>query len=330
MTMDTLSALESTLVRVAGTLLSRRGRAASLVVLIYHRVTNVADPMMPSEPDARRFAAQMSLLADNFIVLPLREGVQRLRAGTLPARAVCITFDDGYANNFTVAMPILQSRGLTATVFVAPAFLNGGCMFNDTVYEAIRQAPAQVDLRSHGLDQYALSDAAARINAAQSIILKLKHLPPAERRSRAHALAEHVGARVPADLMMTDEQVARMSASGIEIGAHTMTHPILAAIDAAAARTEINASKERLQEITGTPVRSFAYPNGKPGQDYHHEHVALAREAGFELAVSTTWGAATAAADPLQIPRIAPWDQSALRYAARLVSAYRDRQFRVA
>jgi peptidoglycan/xylan/chitin deacetylase (PgdA/CDA1 family) len=187
-----------------------------------------------------------------------------------------------------------------------------------------------VDLRSDGLDQYELGDAASRISAAQSIILKLKHLPPQERRGRAQALAEHIGARVPADLMMTDEQVARMSASGIEIGAHTMTHPILAAIDAATARAEISDSKERLQEITGAPIHSFAYPNGKPGQDYNREHVALAREAGFELAVSTSWGAATAAADPLQIPRFAPWDQGAFRYAARLVNAYRERNFRVA
>jgi peptidoglycan/xylan/chitin deacetylase (PgdA/CDA1 family) len=328
--MDTLSAFESALVRLGGTLLSRRGRAASLLVLIYHRVTTVADPMMPSEPDAHRFAAQMDLLADNFSVLPLREGVRRLREGTLPARAVCITFDDGYANNFTVAMPILHARGLTATVFVAPAFLNGGRMFNDTVYEAIRQAPPQLDLRAHGLDQYSLSDAPSRINAAQSIILKLKHLPAAERRGQAQALAEHVGARLPADLMMTDDQVARMAASGIDIGAHTMTHPILATLDEATARAEINQSKERLQEITGAPVHSFAYPNGKPGQDYRHEHVLLARAAGFELAVSTSWGAATAAADPWQIPRVAPWDQRAFRYAARLVNAYRERHFRVA
>lgn len=66
--------------------------------------------MLPSEPDAATFAQQMGLLAQNFVVLPLREGVARLRQGRLPARAVCITFDDGYANNFTVALPILRER----------------------------------------------------------------------------------------------------------------------------------------------------------------------------------------------------------------------------
>jgi peptidoglycan/xylan/chitin deacetylase (PgdA/CDA1 family) len=328
--MKPLSAIESMLVRFAGGMLSRSGARASLLVMIFHRVMPAPDPMVPSEPDAAGFASQMDLIAANFTVLPLREAVARLRGGTLPARAVCITFDDGYANNFTVALPILKARSLPATVFVAPGFLNGGRMFNDTVYEAIRSAPGRLDLREDGLGEFTLGDAPARIRAAQEIVLKLKYLEPAERLARAQALVRRTGAAVQDDLMMTDEQVARLAAAGIEIGAHTMTHPILASIDAASARAEIGQSKRRLEEIVGAPVRSFAYPNGKPGKDYRDEHVKLAREAGFELAVSTSWGAATAQSDPFQIPRIAPWDADSLRYAARMLQSYRAREFQVA
>lgn len=307
--------------------MSRSGRRASLLVLIYHRVLPVPDPMYPDEPDAEAFAKIVDLLASNFTVMPLREGVARLKAGTLPARAVCITFDDGYANNFSVALPILHKRGVAATVFVAPGYLNGGCMFNDAVFEACRVAPAGTDLTGIGLGLLEVTDAASRIRAAQGIVDQLKYLPPEVRLQRAEWLAARCGGATPVGLMMSDAQVAEMSRSGIEIGAHTVTHPILARIPLDAARQEILRSRQRLSEITGKPVHSFAYPNGKPGHDYRREHVGLVKEAGFEIAVSTSWGAATAQSDSLQIPRVAPWDTSPLRFAARLVNAYRQRSF---
>lgn len=325
--MNPLSSIESGLVRAAGKLFARRGARASLLVLIYHRVLPTLDPMLPSEPDAATFARHMDLLVENFEVLPLREGVARLRKGSLPPRAVCITFDDGYANNFTVAMPILRERELPATVFVAPAYLDGGCMFNDTIFEACRSAPEQVDLGSLGLGPLSLTDAAARIRAAQHIVDQWKYLPREERRQLADRFAAYVGATPNTSLMMSAQQVAQMPGLGIEIGAHTLTHPILARLPADEARDEIVGSRRRLEEITGQPVLSFAYPNGRPHRDYAREHVSLVREAGFELAVSTSWGAATTQSDPFQLPRIAPWDKSPVRYAARMVNAYRQREF---
>jgi peptidoglycan/xylan/chitin deacetylase (PgdA/CDA1 family) len=325
--MNPLSSIESGLIHAAGALLSRRGTRASLLVLIYHRVLPSPDPMLPSEPDAATFARHMDLLAENFTVLPLRDGVARLRQGSLPARTACITFDDGYANNFTVATPILRERSLPATVFVAPGYLDGGCMFNDMIFEACRTAPEQVDLGPLGLGELALTDAAARIRAAQHIVDQWKYLPREERRKRAEQLAAHVGAAPNTGLMMTAQQVAQLPALGIEIGAHTLTHPILTRLPVDEARDEIVGSRQRLEEITGQPILSFAYPNGRPHRDYAREHVAIVREAGFELAVSTSWGAATARSDPFQIPRIAPWDKTPLRYAARMVNAYREREF---
>lgn len=325
--MNGLSTLGSGLVRAGGTLLSRGGARASLLVLIYHRVLAEPDPMLPSEPDATAFAGQMDVIAQNFVVLPLREAVARLQAGTLPSRAVCITFDDGYANNFTVAMPILAARQLPATVFVAAGYLDGGCMFNDMIYEACRAAPRELDLGEFGLGTLPLSETPDRLRTAQRIVDQWKYLPRGERLDRAQRLAERAGACLDKSLMMTTNQVALMSREGIEIGAHTMTHPILARAEAGEAREEIVQSRRRLEDITGAPVLSFAYPNGRPGRDYAREHVDAVRDAGFELAVSTSWGAATAQSDPFQIPRIAPWDRQPLRYAARMVNAYRERRF---
>src|SRR5262249_16680678 len=150
---------------------------ASLLVLIYHRVFPERDSMLASEPSAADFAAHMRLLASTFHPLPLLEAVARLQAGTLPARAVCVTFDDGYANNCEVALPILKEHGVPATVFVAPGFLNGGCMFNDIAIEALRRAPADFDLREMGFGHYALSDGASRMHAAQDVLSKAKYFP---------------------------------------------------------------------------------------------------------------------------------------------------------
>jgi peptidoglycan/xylan/chitin deacetylase (PgdA/CDA1 family) len=330
-TLDELSTFESRLIRVAGRLLSRTGRAASLLVLIQHRVLPKPDPLLPGDPDAAFFASQVELLAQHFNVLPLREAVRRLRDGTLPARTVCITFDDGYADNCTVAAPILASRGVPATMFIATGYLNGGRMFNDTVMEALRRAPSgDLDLRALGLPRFELTDDAGRFRAASEIITGLKYLAPEERARRANEVAEHIGAPLPDDLMMKDAQVEQLAAMGFEIGAHTVNHPILTSVDETIAWSEIERSRHLLEDLTRAPVRSFAYPNGRPLQDYGRGHVELVRRAGFDVAVSTAWGAATAESDELQIPRIAPWDASARRYAARMLRAYRQRAFLIA
>jgi peptidoglycan/xylan/chitin deacetylase (PgdA/CDA1 family) len=322
--MNRLSAIESFLLRRAASVLSGRGAHRSLLILIYHRVLVEADPLLPDEPDAAAFEAIADLLADHFNVLPLREAGARLAAGSLPDRALCITFDDGYANNLAVAEPILASRRLPATVFVATGYLNGGRMFNDTVIEAVRHAGDSLDLTDLGLGRFELRDAAAKRGAIAAILPRLKYRPLDERRRAAESIAERVGARLPDDLMLTDEQVRELHRRGVEIGAHTVDHPILANVAADRARDEMAGSKRRLEQIIGGPVATFAYPNGRPGQDYHAIHARLARETGFSLAVSTAWGAATRASDPYQLPRIAPWDRTAIRYSARLLKAFRE------
>jgi peptidoglycan/xylan/chitin deacetylase (PgdA/CDA1 family) len=328
--MNRLSRLEGLLVRAGGKLLSRTANNASLLVMIYHRVLREADPLLPGEPDAETFSAQMDLVATHFNPLPLATAIKQLREGSLPARAICITFDDGYANNCEVALPILAARSIPATVFVAPSYLNGGLMFNDIVIETIRRASGELDLREEGLNVFQLSDMRSRMRATEAIVMALKYLQPEERLRRAKSIAERVGAEVPTDLMMTDDQVRKMANGGIEIGAHTMSHPILKSVDDRVARDEIFGSKRMLEEIVGAPVSTFAYPNGKPNQDYGRAHVELVKEAGFSCAFTTAWGAPTRTSDVFQIPRVAPWDAHASRYAARLVGAYADRKFQTA
>lgn len=300
-------------------LLSPAGRRARLSILIYHRVLPEPDPLLPGDPDAASFRWQMRLLARHFHPLPLDEAVSRLRNGTLSARAVSVTFDDGYADNVTVAMPILREESVPATFFIAAGYLNGGRMFNDTVIETVRRLPAgEVDLTEEGAGVRRIESDADRVGLYTDLIRGLKYLPPEERNARAEALADRSGVRPPTELMMTTEQLRELAAAGMGIGGHTLTHPILTRVDRDTARREIGEGKVQLEALLNRPVTLFAYPNGRPGQDYAPEHVKLARDCGFQAAVSTGWGTAGRDTDPFQLPRFTPWDRTPLRFGLRL------------
>jgi len=299
--------------------LSPGGPGARLSTLIYHRVLPRANPLNTWDVTAAEFDAQMEILARLFNVLPLAEAVERLRKRSLPERAACVTFDDGYADNAEVALPILQARHVPATFFIATGYLDGGRMWNDTVADAIGaiEGPS-LDLDSWSMGVHRIDDASARRLAIESVLSKAKYLAPDAREGFARALAERAKL-APTGPMMTEGQVRTLRTAGMEIGAHSVTHPILLGMPDAAAQREITDSARRLAELLREPVSLFAYPNGKPGVDYGPEHVRMVREAGFTAAVSTRWGAADGNVDCFQLPRFTPWDRSPYRFAARLV-----------
>lgn len=293
----------------------------SLTILIYHRVLPEPDPLRPGEIAAGHFERQMDFLARHFNVLPLREAAQRLRAGRLPRRACCITFDDGYADNLTVALPILEKHGLPATVFVATGYLDGGRMFNDSVVDAIARTTLQeLNLEAIRLGRHASGTLAEKRAAIAATQEQLKYRPPDERAALVDKLIELAGCGpLPSDIMLTSRQVGELSQRGVEIGGHTVAHTILTTLDDAAARHEIAAGKQRLEEITGRSVATFAYPNGRPGRDYTARHVAMVRELGFEVAVSTSHGVGNCRSDIYQLPRFVPWGDSLAMLAARMM-----------
>ena len=249
--------------------------------------------------------------------------------GRLPPRSVSITFDDGYANNAEVALPILVRRGVRATFYIATGYLNGGRMWNDSVIEAVRRAP-RLDLEDLGLGNHALPGVTERRRAIGEILAALKYREPEERIAIAAEIAKRAALAPHSELMMSDDQVRRLAAAGMEVGAHTVSHPILARIDRATAKREIEESKLCLEHITGASVSTFAYPNGRPAKDYGREHVELVREAGYTSAVTTAWGCVTSKTQPYELPRISPWGATRFRYLLRIARSYFDRSHAVA
>ncbi|MBA6412695.1 polysaccharide deacetylase family protein [Parahaliea sp. F7430] len=302
--------------------LALRGRQ-SLSILNYHRVLAEPDPMRPDEPDSATFRWQMKLLADYFHPVGLEEAVIRLSQGSLPERAVCVTFDDGYADNAEVAAPILEALNIPATIFVATGFINGGLMWNDTIMEFARIAAAGT--YHAGKFELSIPEAAGydiRRLKAGALIREIKHLPVAERQSLVDQLIACTQPLLPHDLMMNEAQLKELSTRDIQLGAHTVSHPILASLDDNLALKEITRSKSDLEAITGLPTRLFAYPNGKANIDYLQQHCKMVAKAGFLAAVSTQWGVARADSDPYQLPRFTPWDKTPSRFLLRLMLNY--------
>ena len=287
------------------TLMSPAGPRGRLSVLIFHRVLPEPDPLFPDEMHAQRFREMCGWIKAWFNVLPLDQAVTHLKAGTLPSRAACITFDDGYADNLHVAVPILLQHGLTATFFIATGFLDGGRMWNDTIIETVR-----------GRNDLSIADRQAAI---ASHINAIKYRPAVERIAVTEQLAQSAHAQLPANLMMTCAEVKTMRQAGMQIGAHTVSHPILASLTDDQARREIDDSKQFLEDLLGERIGLFAYPNGKPGEDYSPNTVDIVRRLGFDAAVSTQWGASRMGDDLMQIKRFTPWDATRLRFGLRLL-----------
>lgn len=307
-------------------LLSPAGARARLTVLIFHRVLPEPDPLFPDEVDAARFDELLGWVKAWFNVLPLDAAIQQLHDGSLPARAAALSFDDGYADNHDVALPLLKKHGLPCSFFVATGFLDGGRMWNDTLIESVRLSRLPtldlrglVDGRGDELGQHALGDTASRRTALGKLIERVKYLPPEPRVACVDAIAARAEVSPPDDLMMSSGQVRALRAAGMQIGAHTVSHPILAKLSTQTASDEIAHSRSVLQTLLGERVGLFAYPNGKPGTDYLPAvHPGIVRELGFDGAVSTQWGASGRGDDPFQVKRFTPWDRTRLRFGLRL------------
>lgn len=312
--------MPSMLIRGLTSIMSPQGRNARLTVLTFHRVLSQPDPLEPDTPDSVDFERQVRWLQQQFNLLPLSEGCDRLFDGTLPARAAAISIDDGYRDNFDIALPLLKRLGVPATFFIATRFLNGSAMFNDRLNEALRRTRLErLDAGRLGLPVLPIADMRQKLVALRALVRAVKYRALAER----EALVAHVEGLCEveplSDMMMDARQLRAMLDAGMELGGHTRNHPILRVLPDSEAYDEIAGSHDDLLRITGRAPRLFAFPNGRLGDDFDARHAAMARRAGFDYAFTTESGAAHRNTDPMQIPRFATWSSDRLRFQLRLV-----------
>jgi hypothetical protein len=168
-----------------------------------------------------------------------------------------------------------------------------------------------------GLESHINADSRIRIVACLNDYAK--YLQPSERLQVITILEKTAGIVSTPDLMLNREMIKNLKRNAIDVGGHTVTHPILSKLDDAQARQEILDNKQTLEQIIGEPLRLFAYPNGKAGIDFNERHIRMVSEAGFDAAFTTTTSAAACSNDRFQIPRSRPWDATPFLFGLRLL-----------
>jgi peptidoglycan/xylan/chitin deacetylase (PgdA/CDA1 family) len=274
----------------------QRSRA---VVLTYHGVLNGAadyDYLNHNFIAAESFEAQMRYICRYYRPVALRDLVAAYRDGrTPPARSVVVTFDDGFANNFTVALPILKRLSIPFTVFVATGLLDtpGAMLWTERAKRSLflypeRSVTLPLDGAARTLD---LSSPKARADASKAVAQRLKRMPPVARNLALDDLERVCGARPVQEHereryeFLTWAQAREMASAGVEIGSHTVSHPILTTLDDGTLRDELVESKRRVETELGGECLSFAYPNGSPA-DFGPREKRVLRESGYHCGLS--------------------------------------------
>jgi len=179
-----------------------------------------------------------------------------------------------------------------------------------------------LDLTDCSLCRFTLDGWPSRARAAATLIDSVKYRSSAERSRLAAKVEERTRHVAGHDLMMSTQQLVEMSRAGVEIGAHTVTHPILRELPDDSARNEIAAGRVQLETLTGRRVALFAYPNGRFGRDYDQRHMRMVEELGFDAAVSTDRGVARARSHRFGLPRFGPWQESPSRLLLRMLREF--------
>ena len=258
-----------------------------LRLLCYHGVCDdrLADAHWMPEYFVTRSAleSQLRYLKANAQVLPLGEAVERLKNDSLPPRAVCLTFDDGYANNIEIGAPLLEQYGMTATIFLSSAYIESGEFYPFLKLRLIRLNAPEAELmsyKSNPLDR--VMESAARWWPEVK-----NHLSEDQHRTLRP---------------MTIAEVSAANPQVLAFGAHTHTHCILSNESLERRCDEIRTSIHKVAQWTGRPVRVFSYPNGEPG-DFQETDKQVLRSEGVEVAVTGVFGANRRAVDPLELRR---------------------------
>jgi peptidoglycan/xylan/chitin deacetylase (PgdA/CDA1 family) len=274
----------------ARTMSSSMGR-----ILMYHNFANSCD----SNRDAvlvHDVRAQMSYLRRHFEIVPLATLVECIRSGArFRDRMVVLTVDDGRRNFYEYFYPLLKEFAVPATFFVVSSFIEGaGWIWTDKILWLAEQPCRPDELAPERLDHFF-----AELNA----------LNPAVRNRQIGDLAAQMGVEIPLRppakyAPCSWSELREMADSGlVEIGSHTVNHPILSAITDSEALWQLTDSRAQIETNLSRKVDSFCFPNGKPS-DYRPIHMQQLQDAGYKSAVVARFGLVSRTSNVFELPRI--------------------------
>lgn len=282
---------------------ANRGR---VLLLTYHRFSRGREGNATPADD---FDAHLRYLKARYTLVPLsRVAAHYAGRAELPPRAACVTIDDGFADAYDVALPVLKRHGVPATLFVITDFLDGRAwMWTDKLRHVALETESPrlaADVAGRAFD-LRLDGRASRLAAASRLNSELKKLPARARDAEIERVAGAHGVALPpsppaAFAPVTWGQARELDASGVELGSHTVTHPILTHASDEELRRELRDSRARLEEELGRAVDLFCYPNGSYDERVRRE----TERAGYACAVTTRPGLNERRADPLALRRL--------------------------
>jgi peptidoglycan/xylan/chitin deacetylase (PgdA/CDA1 family) len=315
------------------------------VILMYHRVAEVDLDPWSLCVTPRHFTEHLEVLQNYYQPVTLKKLAQAKHSGTIPYRAVGVTFDDGYADNLHNAKPLLEQYRIPATFFVTTGHVGKEREFWwDELQEILLQPGRLPDTLSLLIDgstqtwelgtavEYSEEDRkcdrtqlawqaqpGSRLFFYYSVWKVLRSLPN-EKRDRVIEQIQSWARAKPAMRsqyrLMSSEEVRTLGEGElVEVGAHTVTHPFLSAHATALQKAEIEQSKADLEALLQRPVTTFAYPYG----DYAPETVKLAREAGFVCACSTVEDTVWWRKDRFLLPRFQVHNWNGQEFAQQLL-----------
>jgi peptidoglycan/xylan/chitin deacetylase (PgdA/CDA1 family) len=288
----------------------------SLTVLLYHGVAPETNQGIYNykkkniSPEA--FKEHLGFIARHYTVLPLDQSFRRLRERTLPRHALSITFDDGYRNFYTYALPLLKEFQMPATIFLASDFV-------------LKKKPLWVDRLEYAIGQKQLSRE-ERIAEDSRLRAELKSLPSRECERRLVPIEKQTDATLrdfsaerAVYAPLNENEIKEMQAVGITIGGHTKSHASLPHLSVAEAADEIEGSKQALQEHFGEISQLFCYPYGR----WNEKTEQLVIEAGFSGALTTIEGTNFPATHPFRLRRFSMDGVEDIRRFAATISGAR-------
>jgi len=282
------------------------------IILVYHRITDAeVDPFRICVSPGH-FVEHLDVLRTVATTVPLST---LSRPGRLPPRCVALTFDDGYEDNLTAALPALERLEVPATVFAVTA--NQGSEFwwdrlSRVPPAAMEHWVQSLQLTLGGRDLH-------RRDPRRVVHAHLRALDDPARNAALRQLGDAGPAGTPEGRSLTEAELRQLAASPlIEIGAHTHSHADLAALNPEQQRREIEVNGERLEAITGHRPSSFAYPFGRFA-NFTSETVRVLRELGFSAACTAEPGVVSRWTERLELPRLWVGDWTGDLFRKRLL-----------
>ncbi|MFZ2799443.1 MAG: polysaccharide deacetylase family protein [Syntrophorhabdus sp.] len=284
------------------------------IILAYHRILpkesveiTYTQPGMYVTTES--FEKHMAFISKNFSIMRLED----LANGTSHQNSCIVTFDDGWADNYTNALPILKRYGIPATIFLSTNVVGKReWPWTDRVCFYIHSASLEEFigtweevLQKSGLEHFKPAFTSQDKGVVrEQVISHMKAMDNQEVLSIIDEL-DKVMANQNQQLMktrpwLTWDEVMEMREEGISFGSHTHNHLILNSVPLLQARDEILTSQKMLSKKTGSTATMFCYPNG----DFNHEIMRIVADAGYKIAVTTRRGFINESSSLLALNRI--------------------------